>query len=428
MKTHEAVGIATTVVATVFVGIRLFTRVKITHDNLGLSDYLNIAALISAWIFAILIFPFRVVDPWIDRLLAAEAKSELTTDPELKQFFAYQVERVYERGFNRFNAVTSIFFALALTFARLSILVFYLRLSPVRSFHWAVHAVSTFLGLNTSLSVVLSLLVFDNNAESKIRAADQALSMFYGISNILVDVAILLLPIGVVWALQMAIRRKIAIICLFGVGAIVCAISTYRVTILTFISSRDTSSNPISNQLTLSFAETNGAIICGCVPITTRFFTQFLPELLAPYLRQYSKSPSTPHISNGGTCSTTIEKNRRRRENNKRRNFGFRDSGFASGSANHPGSRENIVGAGQNYEMAYQHIGFGRIDDEDPSQSYDSLERNVLGKGRAGTLIRAQTEVFAPDQELGITCIYDTSDDQCQDGQSKMSRTTVKTG
>lgn len=111
-------------------------------------------------------------------------------------------------------------FALALTFARLSILVFYLRLSPARSFRWAVHGTITFLCLETLISIALSLLVFDPTTRVRMKAADQSLGMFYGISNILVDIAILLLPVGVVVPLQMNVRRKAAVLSLFGAGAV----------------------------------------------------------------------------------------------------------------------------------------------------------------------------------------------------------------
>ncbi|KAM0815365.1 putative G-protein coupled receptors family 1 profile domain-containing protein [Seiridium cardinale] len=401
MKPHETAGIATTAVATVFVGLRIFTKLRIAHEKLDFADYLNIAAAVSTWVFAVMIFPF---DPWIDRLLQAEVSAVGPDDPN--------VLRVYGGGFDLFNAVTSIFFALALTFARLSILVFYLRLSPIRSFHWAVHGVIVFLSLETVISVVLSLLIFDSNINDEMKAADQALGIFYGVSNILVDVAILVLPIGVVVPLQMSLQRKIAVLCLFGVGAVVCAISTYRVTILTFISSKATTSNPISNQLILSFAETNGAIICGCVPIIPRFFTQHLPEIARPLLFACFRPSISQSLNGAGpTNSTTIENNRRRRERNRRRQLiNLKDSGFASGHDG-TGSREGIVGPkGGGYEMDDLDLqaGHGNVA-TDMNQSFDSLERNVLGRGRADTRICAETEVFASDQEMGITCIHDTS-------------------
>ncbi|KAK6208469.1 thiamine metabolism- protein [Pestalotiopsis sp. IQ-011] len=392
MEPVEAAGIATTAFSTVFVVLRVFTKLRVANERLGPAD------------------------------------------------------------------LTSIFFALALTLARLSILVFYLRLSPIRSFRWTVLGIITFLCLETLISVTLSLLIFDPAVKGRMKAADQALGMFYGVSNILVDFAILILPIGVVVPLQMSPRRKMAVLCLFGAGSLVCAISTYRVTILTFISSRTTSSNPISNQLILSFAETNGAIVCGCVPVATRFFTQFLPatplfrrlrSLLRrrPGSRDDDDNNNTLSLSSnksgaaalggagGGTYSTTIEKNRRRRREKQRggkklrdrllhslsRRGGGGDSGFAAGGSAErsdlAGSREGILlndremshmgdGEGGKQQQSSQQHGY--LFGNTANESFDTLERNVLGKGRADTHICAETEVFAPDREVGITCIHDT--------------------
>lgn len=77
------------------------------NTNLGNFSDLNVAALISAWLFAALIFPrelnmkkFAVqgansslVDPWIDELLAAGHDAADPNDP--------RVQRVYEEGFDR---------------------------------------------------------------------------------------------------------------------------------------------------------------------------------------------------------------------------------------------------------------------------------------------------------------------------------------
>ncbi|KAI1860839.1 uncharacterized protein JN550_011301 [Neoarthrinium moseri] len=371
MKSQEVKGIVTTAVATIVVGLRLFTKLKVARERLNLADYLNVAALITAWLFAIMLFLY---DPWIEKMTA------MGMDEEQKQ-------QTSEQGFALFNAVTSIFFSLALTFARLAILVFYLRLSPILPFRWSVYTVIVFLCLYTGASILTSLLVFSVALREKINHADQALGMFYGIANIAVDICILILPLGVVLPLQMSAKRKVALLLLLGAGAFVCAISIYRVLTLTFISDDEhvVKSDAIARQLILSFAETNGAIICGCVPITARFFTQFLPEVLTCY-RKLSTCPGYNTRSEGFSAySTTVEKNRRRRDGRK---VGRR----ANSASALRGSRDGMAHT-EEYEM---------------NQSYDSLERNVLGKGRADTTICAETQVFAPDQEHGITCIHDT--------------------
>jgi hypothetical protein len=111
-------------------------------------------------------------------------------------------------------------FIAALTFARLSILVFYLRLSPIRSFRYTVIGLSVFLCLYTIALVMISLLIFSPIVGSQIRNADNVLDLVYGISNSFTDVCILILPIGVIVPLQMNPRKKVAVLMLFAAGAL----------------------------------------------------------------------------------------------------------------------------------------------------------------------------------------------------------------
>jgi hypothetical protein len=152
---------------------------------------------------------------------------------------------------------------------------------------------------------------------------------------------------------------------------------------VTFISKSPPSLEALSRQLVLSFVETNGAIICGCIPIITRFFTQFLPDVVTSYIISSSKgrSSGTPSM-----YSTTVEKNKQR--------------------------RAKKIGGGQLYseQTSTRKIfsaNTATADDHD-GNSLSTLERNVFGKGMADTTISADSEVFAPDQAWGITRIQDT--------------------
>ncbi|KAI0136855.1 hypothetical protein BJ170DRAFT_689252 [Xylariales sp. AK1849] len=368
MRPQEAASIATTTLATAIVAIRIFTQIRIARENLGLGEYLTIAAVTSAWLFAGFVFTY---DAWVDKLLVAAATEG-----------AEAVEAVQRGGFDRYNAVTGIFFVIALCLGRLSILVFYLRLSPIRSFRYAVYGVIVFICLQTIACVVLSLLLFSPLVGSQIRNADHVLGLFYGISNILVDLCMLLLPIRVVVPLQMSTKRKVAVLMLFAAGTFVCAAAIWRAMSITFITKQPPTADAVGKELTISFAEANGAIICACVPVITRFFTQFLPDVVTSYIRS-SKGLATASTS---PHSTTIEKNRRRRE----QKVVGREPRSETGSSMHKVSQDGIM---------------PRSRDGD---SFTTLERNVLGKGRADILISADREVFAPDEKSGITCIHDT--------------------
>ncbi len=46
----------------------------------------------------------------------------------------------------------------------------------------------------------------------------KALDMYIGISNLLIDVAVVILPMPVVWRLQMSLNRKLLVSGIFGMG------------------------------------------------------------------------------------------------------------------------------------------------------------------------------------------------------------------
>lgn len=56
-----------------------------------------------------------------------------------------------------------------------------------------------------------------------------------GISNLLLDVMILCLPIPMIWKLQMSMRSKISLTGVFALGAFICVASILRITYLWFI-------------------------------------------------------------------------------------------------------------------------------------------------------------------------------------------------
>lgn len=106
--------------------------------------------------------------------------------------------------------------------AKLSILAFYLRLSPLRGFRAAVRALMALVVSYTIVCAVVSLLLFspDPAISENIKEHDNVLSLFYGVCNIVIDVFILLLPVHIVLPLQMSVQRKISVLLLFGAGGL----------------------------------------------------------------------------------------------------------------------------------------------------------------------------------------------------------------
>ncbi|ORY58139.1 uncharacterized protein BCR38DRAFT_77195 [Pseudomassariella vexata] len=287
MNVPGATGISTTIVATLIVALRLFTRLSVTRQGLGLDDCLNLAALVLVWVFLGGFFPFYDA---IDNLFQAQTEEN-------------------NRRFEIYNAVTGIAFTTALALSKLSILVFYLRLSPVRSHRYPVYILMSLLCLYTLGCNIFSLLIFSPLAQ-KVKDADTIFTPLYAIGNIVIDFCILLLPIRAVLPLQMSAKRKVLVLMIFTTGTVVCAFAIWRATCLTFISKSLPTKTAISKELAICFGEVNGGVICAAVPSISAFFTKFLPDVYASYVKG---SQSSSSIGNS-PFSTTESKNVNRRQ------------------------------------------------------------------------------------------------------------------
>ena len=131
------------------------------------------------------------------------------------------------------NYATRLLYTVALGFVKTSILVFYMRLDPRKLTRWAIYflmgfvaalAIATFFFL--AFVCVPPSMFWDPVAQAA--APEKCLSqstqqMFFnlnGICNIIQDVSIYLLPIPMLWSLQMPLRQKVALGALFSVGLV----------------------------------------------------------------------------------------------------------------------------------------------------------------------------------------------------------------
>jgi hypothetical protein len=138
------------------------------------------------------------------------------------------------------NYATRLLYTVALGCVKTSILVFYMRLDPRTLTRWAIYflmgfvaalAIITFFFL--AFVCVPPSLFWDTAAQAA--APEKCLSqptqqMFFnlnGICNIIQDVSIYLLPIPMLWSLQMPLRQKVALGALFSVGLVAVG-GTYR--------------------------------------------------------------------------------------------------------------------------------------------------------------------------------------------------------
>ncbi|RYP69772.1 hypothetical protein DL771_005881 [Monosporascus sp. 5C6A] len=298
-----AVGIATTCVAAVAVCLRFYTRLRIVRESITIDDYFVLISLV-----------LTVTKVVLNNKQSEHGLGYHKWDILLDTFnIQYAVVRniplgavrarlciVTDNPFQYAIAGTCVY-ALSVGFAKVSILLFYLRLSPQRWFHIVVY---TLIGAVSCYSTVYLLLnifpcrpiaaAWDRNIEKKTCLdawkAYWALSIF----NILMDVATLMLPIPVIAPLNMPKKQKISVCLLFATG--IFPDRTWDV----------------AEDYILSYLETNVGIICASVPALRPLFLRFLPALVPSSLSS-DRNTSKRQRQRSYGLSSVVEQNRQRR-------------------------------------------------------------------------------------------------------------------
>lgn len=122
--------------------------------------------------------------------------------------------------------IITVLYSSAVTFSKLSILTFYLRLSVQGPFRWTVYAL---IGTVTVYTIVYEfLIIFQCTPVAKFWKPTMDGScigrmipmMTLSVANALIDIVILLIPLKVVIPLKISTRQKVSLILLFGTGGV----------------------------------------------------------------------------------------------------------------------------------------------------------------------------------------------------------------
>jgi hypothetical protein len=125
------------------------------------------------------------------------------------------------------NYTSSVFYSMTIIPLRASMLTLYYRLSPVKAFRWAV--IIIFIINLVHGTIRLFLLFFACTPVAKfwnvLITSGHCINMTkYSISagytNILFDLALVILPLPTVWNLHLPIRQKIAVSGIFMAGLV----------------------------------------------------------------------------------------------------------------------------------------------------------------------------------------------------------------
>jgi len=120
-----------------------------------------------------------------------------------------------------------VFFGLSILCAKLSILQFYLRLSPDPYFRIIVHGLSATIVLYSFVASFQWLYAcrpmakyWDPTIQHGSCINSVKVWIFNAVMNSFTDIVMIFLPIWMMWNVQIARRQKIAVICIFLLGAL----------------------------------------------------------------------------------------------------------------------------------------------------------------------------------------------------------------
>ncbi|KAI0889296.1 uncharacterized protein GGS22DRAFT_69641 [Annulohypoxylon maeteangense] len=176
--------------------------------------------------------------------------------------------------------------ALALT--KISILFFYLKVFPKRSFRicaWALITCNLVYALTYDFLLIFQCnpisgawTFWDGETESKCISIN-ILGWSAAAINIALDLAVIVLPLPALFGLSLSLRKRLQIIAMFAVGFFITVVSIIR--LYTLIHFGDT------QNLTQDYVETGYwstievpvGIICACMPAVRSLFSRALPKI-----------------------------------------------------------------------------------------------------------------------------------------------------
>ncbi|GIZ40965.1 hypothetical protein CKM354_000428500 [Cercospora kikuchii] len=256
-----AVAIITTVLACIFVAMRLYARICLARSA-GWDDLCITFSMLFA--IATMVVIILQVETGMGRHSKDIEPHELTKN--LKAFW-----------------VSLYVYNISLTLSKVSILIQYLRIFPQRWFRISTWCLMAFIIAYGTYAVLTAIFLcwpiayfWDRTIEGG-KCLNQFAIWFTNAGlNIATDIATTILPLPVLNALELPRRQRRALMLVFGLGGFTCIISILRLQSLYVIANAEDVSweNPLA--AIWSAVEMNTAIIASCGPTIRRLFPALL--------------------------------------------------------------------------------------------------------------------------------------------------------
>ncbi|KAI4100346.1 MAG: hypothetical protein LQ339_005519 [Xanthoria mediterranea] len=245
------------VIATLAVILRLYAR-KISGTKLGTDDYMIVVALILT--LGLDVNSYFAIASGTGRHMITLTLGQITS-------------------FVKTYQATQILFGCSITTTKLSILFFYNRLFPYRTFYMVsliTGIVSILWWVGLMLTAFLHCRPFSYNWDRSIPNGHCVNDNLVGYTitsiNIVGDLVVLILPIPWLWGMNMAVPKRMAVVGLFVLGSFVCIAGIIRLPFLAELQVSDATYTSINVGVWVT-VECNIGILSACLPILRPLFS-----------------------------------------------------------------------------------------------------------------------------------------------------------
>ncbi|KAM5357339.1 hypothetical protein ACJZ2D_016362 [Fusarium nematophilum] len=192
--------------------------------------------------------------------------------------------------YTRIMLSTGLIYGLCQMFIKLSYLRLYLRIAPHKTYRLVLYVSMVLVfafGISTSLVSMLLCLPFEKLWQSDIpgQCIDiNAFYMFNTTTNIVFDIAIYIMPIQILWHLNLPKRQRVGLVLVFALGFLVLVASVFRlVTLVRLLYSPDYRGDntwTTVESLNWSSVEIHLSLVLSCTGTFKTLIQRFLPGVL----------------------------------------------------------------------------------------------------------------------------------------------------
>jgi hypothetical protein len=279
--TQIILGACLFTLATVVYGLRILTRVRLQKNALRLDGLLTGASLVACWAFYAC-------------TMGMVAQGGCATN-------FWQVKQSQYELLLKWTIPVNIFYMLSSDLAKISLLFFYLRLSPERNFRMILYVLISLFGLYALIYAMISLFgcqpikaSWDLAAQATGKCVDKfGFFLAASVANVVMDLVILLLPLRIVIPLQIPRRQKMSLLFLFTTGGFVIIVAIYNCVLTVKLFSSPNYTWGLAYELCWMYAELTGCVICASASSLKPFFKRILPALFSSRGASYGPSGAT---------------------------------------------------------------------------------------------------------------------------------------